>query len=177
MTKKGNKNLNSEEKKDKDVEKKDESKKQEGVKIEGGRIGINIKGPIDVFDKHGNYIRTFCEETHGPKYRELVAEFIGYNRPKINRNVSDNPVPEENRGRFFRPHDFSIKQADVVDAKGYIRKTFTRERDGIHFIEKAYASFNKEWGLPDTGSPNRLEHKPDRMIKCRVELRPHGFRL
>ncbi len=142
---------------------------EEGAEIRCGGIGFD--GPIDVFDRNGNYIRTFCEETHGKDYKKKALEFIYDGDPKANADVLGNPVPYENRKRTLRPHDFSIKQADVVDRKGFIRKTFTRERDGIHFIEKAYASFNRKHGLPDTGDPDRSKHKPDRMIPCRVELR------
>lgn len=145
--KKGKKTQETNEEEIEDIKEEDEAKEEElgalevkeGAKIKTGGIGFD--GPIDVFDRNGNYIRTFCEETHGKDYKKKALEFIYDGDPKANADVQGNPVPFENRKRTIRPHDFSIKQADVVDRKGFIRRSFTRERDGIHFIEKAYASF------------------------------------
>jgi len=128
------------------------------------------EGPIDVFDRNGQYVRTF-DEDQGKDYEEKAKEFIYAGNKKANADTDENPVPWIARKREMRPHDFRIKKADVVDEKGFIRKSFTRKEYGIHFIEMALASFNKQFGLPDTGSPNRDEWKPDRFIKCRVELR------
>ena len=126
---------------------------------------IDIKGPIDIHGKKG-FIRTYCEEIHGKDYKELVAQFIGM-RPVPRGTV----IPEDNKGRTAESHDSTFSIAIIVDADGRERATFSREKHGILFREKAMAYCSA--GLPKRVQirKNEWQERDNEIIFARVELR------
>jgi len=89
----------------------------------------DIDGPIDVFDRNGNFVTTYDEEIMGENYKELCEEFIG-EQPEN--------APKMNKERTIRPHDTSFNSAEVVEAVGgRIRKTFTRKEYGVYYRQQA----------------------------------------
>ena len=138
---------------------------EEEIKITKAGTPSGVKA-IDIVDLQENYIRTYCEATHGKGFMELAKAFVS--PVKNSSNFGKRPDGQK-VGRKMITHNDKVSNAVVIDKNNMNRGEFSKDLMGIHFREQAMAFCNA--GLPEKikQPDGSYFEKLEKLLKCRIE--------